>query len=315
VKPSVSGERLPVTVIGGFLGAGKTTLVNHLLRTTSGRRFAVLVNDFGAIDIDSRLIVAHGGRTVSLANGCVCCSIGDSLVMALADLLGRRADIDHVVIEASGIAEPDRIAGLASLDPALRLDGTLVLADASTLRERSADRFVGDTVLRQLAAADIILLNKIDLAAAEEVAALQRWIAESFAAARVLCCVKADLAIEMLFGLPAGAKPPVDAEPNPASHTNNFRQWCFSARQPLPRGALEQAITTLPPSVIRAKGFVDLIEAPQRRSLLQLVGRRHVIETGEPWGRSFRRSDIVFLGTPEMPDDEALAQVFSAMPK
>src|SRR5689334_9991881 len=99
---------IPLTVIGGFLGAGKTTLVNHLLRGGHGRRIAVMVNDFGAINIDAELVADRAADTISLANGCICCSIGDSLMLALIELLHRPDPPEHLVIEASGVADPAR---------------------------------------------------------------------------------------------------------------------------------------------------------------------------------------------------------------
>src|SRR5882762_6849257 len=131
---------IPFTVIGGFLGAGKTTLLNRLLRQAGGRRFAVLVNDFGALDIDGGLVAEHGGDTVSLANGCLCCTIGDSLVTTLMALLERPDRFDHVVVEASGVADPGRIADLAVLEPRLTRDGVIVVVDAGEVRGRAADR-------------------------------------------------------------------------------------------------------------------------------------------------------------------------------
>lgn len=126
---------IPFTVIGGFLGAGKTTLLNRLLCGAEGRRFAVLVNDFGALDIDSRLVVAHGGDTVALANGCLCCTIGDSLVTTVLGLLERPERFDHIVVEASGVADPGRIADLAVLEPRLSRDGVIVVVDAAEVRK------------------------------------------------------------------------------------------------------------------------------------------------------------------------------------
>ena len=107
------GQRLPFTVIGGFLGAGKTTLLNHWLRHADGQRLAVLVNDFGALNIDAGLIKAHSGDTIALTNGCVCCQIGDDLSMALIGVLQQRERFDAVVVEASGVSDPWRIAQLA----------------------------------------------------------------------------------------------------------------------------------------------------------------------------------------------------------
>src|SRR5260370_27798592 len=116
---SVMTDAIPFTVSGGFLGAGKTTLLNRLLRGATGRRFAVLVNDFGALDIDGRLVADHGGDTIALANGCLCCTIGDSLVTTLLSLLEHPERFDHIVVEASGVADPGPGPDLAVLAPRL----------------------------------------------------------------------------------------------------------------------------------------------------------------------------------------------------
>ncbi len=143
---AVHMSMIPLTVIGGFLGAGKTTLLNRLLAGTTGRRFAVLVNDFGALDIDGRLVAEHGGDTVALANGCVCCTIGDSLIETLVRMAEAPDRFDHIVVEASGVADPARIADLAVLEPRLMRDGVVVVVDAWDVRARGrrpADRRYG----------------------------------------------------------------------------------------------------------------------------------------------------------------------------
>ncbi|MBA3508391.1 MAG: GTP-binding protein, partial [Betaproteobacteria bacterium] len=116
---------LPLTVIGGFLGAGKTTLLNHLLGAPHGRRLAVLVNDFGPINIDAALIRSRSEDTISLANGCACCSVAGDLTRALIELAQRDEPPDAIVLEASGLADPHGIAQVALANPALRLDGVL----------------------------------------------------------------------------------------------------------------------------------------------------------------------------------------------
>ena len=158
------GQRLPFTVIGGFLGAGKTTLLNHWLRHADGQRLAVLVNDFGALNIDAGLIKAHSGDTIALTNGCVCCQIGDDLSMALIGVLQQRERFDAVVVEASGVSDPWRIAQLGLADPALALDGVIVVVDAAALPGQAADPLLADTLQRQVARADLVIVNKTDLA-------------------------------------------------------------------------------------------------------------------------------------------------------
>ncbi len=299
----MSATRLPVSVIGGFLGAGKTTLLNRLLRERSGRRFAVLVNDFGEIDIDSRLIVQHDGRTITLANGCLCCSIGDSLVSALIDIAQRRADFDHMVIETSGIADPARVADLIRIEPEFTLDGVIVLADASAVRDHLHDRYVADTARRQLEGADLVVLNKLDLVdRPDDVLATIR---ETAPGRPILQARYADVPLDLLFGLAsAGAR----ASP---SHDIAFESWHFSARTSLHRARLLDALAALPDSVIRVKGIVDLADSPATCTIVHRVGRRLSIEAGAAWGLVFRRSDIVVLGTPDMPSAAELTKTFA----
>ena len=154
---------VPLTVVGGYLGAGKTTLINGMLRGANGRRLAILVNEFGALPIDEDLIIARSENLISIAGGCICCTFGDSLADALAGFARMDAPPDHVLVEASGVAIPSSIAATASLVSGMELHGTVVLADAQTIRARARDRFMGDTVRRQLADADIVVLTRSEL--------------------------------------------------------------------------------------------------------------------------------------------------------
>ena len=147
---------LPAIVIGGWLGAGKTTLVNRLLRDPGGRRIAVMVNDFGDIGIDADLIVSQDDQVMNLAGGCVCCAVGSDLVEALMALPGRTPAFDLVLIETSGVALPGAVARSVRLVPGIEVDGVVVLADAETVRARSvAWRRGGWTTPRCSASADI----------------------------------------------------------------------------------------------------------------------------------------------------------------
>ena len=137
---------LPTVVIAGYLGAGKTSLVNHLLRNPGGRRIMVMVNDFGALDIDADLLESADDDTVTLSNGCICCTMGTELMYALADACDRRPRPDALVIEASGVAQPEKIATAAHAEPEMRYGGIVTLADAANLAGLLEDREIGEQV-------------------------------------------------------------------------------------------------------------------------------------------------------------------------
>lgn len=153
----------PVVVIGGYLGAGKTTLVNHLLRHADDRRIAVLVNDFGRISIDASLIEGQGEDGVlAIAGGCMCCAYGDDLVGALAAVVRRDPPVQAILIECSGVGIPGAVARAAALVPGVQIDGVVVVVDASDIPRLVADGYVGDTVQQQLKDADLLIVNHAD---------------------------------------------------------------------------------------------------------------------------------------------------------
>ena len=154
---------IALIVLGGYLGAGKTTLLNHLLADAQGRRVTVLVNDFGAINIDASLIREQSDDVISLENGCVCCSIGGRLVQALVEISARADPPDVLIIEASGVSDPVRIAQVGMLDRAFRLHGIVVAVDAQGIGETLGDPYVGDIVRRQIEGATALVLTKTDL--------------------------------------------------------------------------------------------------------------------------------------------------------
>ncbi len=263
---------LPVTVVGGYLGAGKTTLVNNLLRRANGRRLAVMVNEFGALPIDASLVEAADDRIVSLVGGCVCCSYGEDLVSSLAMLAALEPRPDHVLLEASGVAFPGAIAGTVGLLQGFALDGAVVLADAETVRGRAEDRYLGSTVRRQLAEANLILLNKCDLAGDAD--AVEAWLGDAAPGARIMRTVRSDAPIDIVLGAWAGhAAPPTGG--GPFDHTQGY---ATAALDP-PEGARPEALARLladpAHGLLRAKGF--LRRPGGGMAAIQTVGSRWTV--------------------------------------
>jgi len=159
----------PMTILSGFLGAGKTTLLNHILHGNHGLKIAVLVNDFGAINIDARLVVGVEGETVNLSNGCICCTIRGDLLKETLKLLRREDPPEYIIIETSGVSDPIAVANaflVPEIKPLVRLDSILVVVDADNILTLDEENF--GLALDQIAVADIVVLNKVDLVTAEE---------------------------------------------------------------------------------------------------------------------------------------------------
>jgi len=170
---------LPVLTIGGYLGSGKTTLVNHLLRNADGRRLAVLVNEFGDLPIDEDLIEAEDDSLISIAGGCICCSFGNDLIGALQSMRQMVPRPDVVIIESSGVAIPGAIVATLSLLPGLHSEGIIVVVDAETVRKAASDDYIGDTIQRQLSDAECIVINKLDLVSEDAASSLTDWLHET----------------------------------------------------------------------------------------------------------------------------------------
>lgn len=198
--------RMPCAILTGYLGAGKTTLLNNILSAPGGRRYGVMVNEFGEIGIDQDLIVRADDRVVELSNGCICCSARGDIAENIGRLMLRRDDFDALLIETSGLADPTPIAQAFFVDPDLAemisLDTVLAVADARWVLRRLED---APETACQIAFADTILLNKIDLATGDELDAIEARLRDINRHARIVRTLRSSLdGIEMFDGSRAG---------------------------------------------------------------------------------------------------------------
>jgi G3E family GTPase len=196
---------MPVTIVTGFLGSGKTTLLNHILQNQQALKIAVLVNEFGSINIDSQLLVSMDQDMMELSNGCICCSINDSLIEAVYEVLERDEKVDYLVVETSGVADPLPLAFTfvgTELKNFTRLDSILTVVDVETFSPESLDSQVA---MSQVAYGDIILLNKVDLVSPEQVKAVDSHIRTIKAGARTLHCSQGKVPLHLILDVQLSA--------------------------------------------------------------------------------------------------------------
>lgn len=171
--------RVPVTVLTGYLGAGKTTLLNHLLTSAHGRRLGVIINEFGEVGIDDGLVVGSDEDVVEMGNGCICCTVRGDLMSSVRALLARRDDLDGIVIETTGLADPGPVAQTFYADPylakATRLDAIVTLVDALHVEDHLT---TSPECVQQIASADVLLLNKTDLVDEDDLARVEQRLRE-----------------------------------------------------------------------------------------------------------------------------------------
>jgi len=281
-------------LVTGFLGSGKTTVVNHLLAHAEGRRIAAVVNDFGAINIDAELIAGAADGVVSLSNGCICCSLQSDLLRTLALLLRRDPRPEAIVIETSGVADPtDVVRNL--MDPVIwreaPLETVLCVVDATT-----PVAMLDDALLRsQIRTSDVVALSKVDLADAADQARMRDAIRAMRPTAMLVDAPHGKIPLALLF-LSAVDRAPVPREPGrPRPAADRFETLSWTSEQPVSLPRFQQAIGRLAPKLARAKGLFDTVEQPGRLMIFQFAGGRATLAPGGTPTPGMPRTRIVFV--------------------
>jgi G3E family GTPase len=285
---------VPILLVAGFLGAGKTTVVNHLLAHAQGRRIAAVVNDFGAINIDAELIAGAADGVVSLANGCICCTLEGDLLRTLANLLRRDPCPEFIVIETSGVADPSDIVRNL-MDPVIwqeaPLETVLCVVDA-TLAPAALD----DALLKsQLRAADVVALSKVDLVDEAACATMRGAIKAQRPAAVVVDAVNGELPTELLFPVDLDHLAAPREVPPRKPAIDRFETLSFTSERPVSLPRLQAVISRLAPKLARAKGLFETIERPGRLMVFQLAGVRATLAPAGAPSPGVPRTRIVFI--------------------
>jgi G3E family GTPase len=302
-----SVTRLPVTVVTGFLGSGKTTLVKHILTNQQGVRTAVIVNELGEIGIDGELIVSADGDMVELANGCICCSSNSDFLDAVFRVLDRAHGVDYLVVETTGVADPLPVMLTllrSELRDRVRLDSIVTVADAASF---SLDRFDSKAARNQLCHGDVVLLNKCDLVGATTLRAVEDTIRTLKPGARILRTTQCRVALPLILsaslfhsdrffaehGHGEGKHDHAGGHDHDHLAADGFESLSFQSERPFAVHAFQDFLERLPDNVYRAKGLISIAES-ETRYVFHLVAKRFALDASERDGPATNK--LVLIG-------------------
>ena len=289
-------DRLPVTVIAGFLGSGKTTLANHILANQRELKIAVIVNEIGEIGIDAELIIATDDDMVELSNGCICCSLNNDLVDAVFRVLQRASQVDYLVVECTGLADPLPIVLTflrSEFRDLVRVDSIVTVADADNF---SRYLFSSTAAYNQLRYADTILLNKSDLAGVSRRQSIEDEIRAIKEGARIVPTTRCRVPLPLILSVGRFQSDRYGSDLNfdhPHLMNDGFEALSFEAEQPFDADKFQHFLEQLSYDVFRAKGLLWIAES-EKRHVFHLVGQRFTLDERQWVGP--RKNRLVLIG-------------------
>ena len=321
----IKANRVKATILSGFLGAGKTTLLNHIIRHNRGSKIAILVNDFGSINIDSDLIISSDEKKLDLTGGCICCTIQKDLLFSIINLIKQDKKPEHIIIECSGAADPSQVLNTLS-SPLLRfhlhVDGLFTVIDSSQLLETDTEYL--ELTRRQIEAANLLILNKIDRIDNQDLKRVKKFIKQPSPGAVILESIRCQVPLDLVMGfkdLPElrdagklkemavhvheadGQESTVGILPTVPTHEHKshdlvFESWHFRSKTPFKKEAFKEVLEDIPPDIIRSKGFVYWDDPENPMVLFNLVGQWIDLDVHFKREDSLLETRLVFIGNP-----------------